>query len=501
MLHTKPTGPYNGLTIVLSNPSRFDKAGLLSATGGYLVQEALKPDISRYGCDIRTKENVSLLPGTKCILLLGEPAMHYWIPSTKENTLNELRGTPLEFKGIPAIASYFPQDAADIKNYEAEFNKQSDISIEDEYDNEDDFGDDKRRHGKTRRKNFGFWLYKDIAKCRNIMKYGIPTSPLVHYQIYPNSELIIDTLTNTKGKHLYIDIETDSNLQILCFAFSFELPFVYIVPCINWNYEWAYLNLPQILRALNIAFRDNIVVAHNGSNFDFFVLAHKYCIGINKSYDTMLAMSRCFPDVEKSLGHCASLFTYLPFHKDENPGAYYTQEQMKNMMLYCGKDVYAMMLIKQSIDLYASRISGLQASIDQANASIKPYLIATLTGMRYDKNIIDSIFIENDRLMKQYLRFLDILIGKETLDKIRGKGHSAMPTSNKQCCEYFHNLLGYPIVAKGKERKDGTKGPSLGKKAIFKLRLRQDNPVLDIVIAYRETQKESSSLKFVPWKE
>ena len=75
-----------------------------------------------------------------------------------------------------------------------------------------------------------------------------------------------------------------------------------------------------------------------------------------------------------------------------------------------------------------------------------------------------------------------------------------MPGSNLQCVRYFHEMLGYPVVAKGKETKDGTKNPSLGKKAMYKLRLKHDNPVIDICLAYRELQRESGSLNFLPWE-
>ena len=34
---------------------------------------------------------------------------------------------------------------------------------------------------------------------------------------------------------------------------------------------------------------------------------------------------------------------------------------------------------------------------------------------------------------------------------------------------------------------------------MYKLRLKFENPVIDLVMAFRETQKESGSLKFNPW--
>ena len=94
MLRNRPQYKYCGLTIVLSNPSRFDRNELLSATGGWFFNDrCLRPDYNRHQCDIRLKDDRSeLLPNTKCVLLLGEPAAKLWL-NNNENTLGEIRGS------------------------------------------------------------------------------------------------------------------------------------------------------------------------------------------------------------------------------------------------------------------------------------------------------------------------------------------------------------------------------------------------------------------------
>jgi len=285
-------------------------------------------------------------------------------------------------------------------------------------------------------------------------------------------------------------METDKNLQMLCFSFSFSGSCdVYVVPCIDHNYSHAYSNLHLLFKSLQIAIRDNTIVSHNGSGFDFFVLAKKYRVGVKRVYDTMLAQHRCFPEVEKSLGHTISLWAYFePYHKDEG-GSYSNSDQCRSMWKYCGKDVYTMRLCHMAIVEYARRQPGLEDSIAQAMSSIRPYLITTLQGIKYDNNALVSVMKTNDRLMTQYLRFIKLLCGYQML-----------PSSSKQTVNYFHDKLHYPVIDYGKpSKKDGTKKPSLGKKNIFKLRLRYNNPVLDLCINYRETMKESGSLKFTPW--
>ena len=498
----KPKLSYCGLTIVLRNPSRFDlKHGrLLSANGGSLFSDCLAPDFNIHQCDLRVREDrESLLPGTKCVLLLGEEAAQEWL-GNKENTLNEIRGSIYTINDIPHISSYFPQDASDIKDYESSHNE--------EYEREEDEDDkapvdEKRRHGKTKRKNFRFWLGRDVNKCKLILKGRIPSNPIPNpeYHIYPSSNLVVNTLTETKGKELFFDIETDERLNIICFSYSFGDSNIYCIPCLDHNYSWAYHNLPAIYRALATGIWNNTVVAHNGANFDFYVLAKKYKIAINKVKDTMLQQHRCYPEAERSLGHCTSLWTTEPFHKDEGDEGYYTPAQVKQKLLYCGKDVYTMMLVYKAQLEHARRNPGLQESFNQVNSAIRPYLITSFTGIHYDAQKVKEIMAENDGLMMQYIRLINWFVGEKTISELRKRFKSSLPGSNPQCCIYFHEKLGYPVVGRGKEKKDGSRNPSLAKKNLFKLKLKHENPVIDLVIAYRETQKESGALKFNPLKQ
>lgn len=507
MLRTKPISPYNGLTVVLSNPSRADNVRLLSAGGGRLFTESIGPELSFFGCDIRVKEDTSpLLDGTKCVLLCGEDAAKQWLQNT-DNTINEIRGSVYVRKGVPFIPTYFPQDCADVKDYEGEHNERvkraadggNTIYVDTRDDEEGSALEDKSRHGKTKRKNFRFWFQQDIKRAKKLISLGgkVPEEKKAAYHIYPSAETVVNVLTNTKQQPFYFDCETDENLNITCFAFSFGLPDIYVVPCIDHNYNWAYSSLPQILRALAICVNDNTIIAHNGAAFDFFVLAHKYRIAIGRScYDTMLAHHRCFPDVEKSLGHCMSIWTWQPFHKDENSG-WWNKECCQKTMEYCGKDVYGMILLHESINSYAKMRPGLQESIDQANASIRPYLIATLMGIKVIPERRQDMFNENDALMEQYNRIIYMLIGPVATAELRKRSKKSMAGSSQQCARYFHEMLGYDVMHTSKK----TGEPSLGKKQMYQLALKYNNPVIPVVMAYRELAKESGSLKWTPWKE
>ena len=504
LLRNKPKLGYCGLTIVMSNPSRFDLDAkrLLTANGGQMFDNyCLRPEFNSMQCDVRlVEETEPLLEGTKCLLLLGEVAAHKYLPETINSTLSMIRGGLYYHKGIPSICSFLPQDATDIKNYESTNNPlSSDYSPDDKISDDDEDEGDIKTFGKTKRANYCFWIKADTRKCKRILAGFNPSIKqiLPKYIIYPSVQEVIGPLTSTKNQYLYLDIETDYEQQNLqCFAFSFDGQTIYSVPILDYNYSRAYGTCHHILRALSIAIRDNVVVAHNGAAFDFFVLANKYHIPIYRTYDTMIAQHRCFPDIEKSLGHCVSYWTWEKFHKDEDSVGYRTHEQMMDRLKYCAKDVYTMFLVKQAIDDYARTIPGLQASICAAMDCIKPYLVATIQGIRVDEKKINETCAENDRLMFQYNRMIELLIGEVGMGRIReGKKMGLIAGSNKQCCKYFHELLDYSVV--GRSKKTGE--PSLGKKALYKLALQYENPVITLVCAYRAVQKETSRLRFNPW--
>ena len=148
---------------------------------------------------------------------------------------------------------------------------------------------------------------------------------------YPKEQEIIDLLTNTKGQEMFFDIETNPRLEMTCFGFSFGPDKGWCVPMLQLNH-YHYDNTHKILRALAVALRDNTVIIHNAL-FDLFVIAYRYGIPApTRVYDTMLSHHRLFPEIEKSLGHCISLYTDQPYHKNE--GVFDPQNSSQFQQLY-----------------------------------------------------------------------------------------------------------------------------------------------------------------------
>lgn len=514
ILHWPPPYTYKGLTIIMSNPSRFDRPGrILSANGGQFFDYCLTPAMSRHQCDIRLLNcNDPLREGTRCVLVLGEPAQKKYMGVS--TTLNEQRGSPVILNGIPYISSYLPQECVDFRQLESSRNpyltNTTSLGADSQYfgsiDGEDTEvpSDEKKHHGRTKHKNYSYWLNADVKKCQRICANPnvLHATPTTVYTIYPDANSVINWLSNVKGNKLFFDMETDANFNITCFAFGTDPSTVYVVPVIDHTYALAYEQtlLAQIFRSLAVAIRDNTIIAHNGSGFDYLILARNYKIpvGVN-CCDTMLEHHRCATSVEKSLGHAISRWTYLPYHKDEGNFAYGNDRQAMQLWQYCGKDVSSMMHVHSGIHSHAATVPGLSESIDQTNASIRPYLISTLTGMSYSSEEMLLKIRDNDRYANAYMKLGRYLTGRERF----------LPTSPKDCVSYFHDQMDYPVLGKTPTGK-----PSLNEKIMLKLALaikakakkdtgRDDtaNPMIDLVLAYRGLIKESGSLGFVPWKE
>jgi hypothetical protein len=502
MLYHPPKFTYSGLTIILSNPSRFDQTELISAqAGAWFNNNCLRPDFNRYQCDIRlADDDRPLLTGTKVVLCMGLKAQQLWMKV--DTNLDEQRGSPvLRFNDIVYISTYLPQDCMDMKNYESYLNTElSAQNKAEEAETKKEKGERaEKRRTPTDRANYRFWCQKDTRKAIDILKRGLRRTPPPEYIIYPSSKTVIDVLRAAKDKIMYVDIETDIiDRHLKCFGFAFDTGPIYVVPFYRFNRELAYDNCGAILGAIAIAMQRNLVVTHNGQTFDLFVLMHDYGIPFRKAYDTLIATHRCFPSVEKSLGHCVSLWTHEPYHKDEGILQPKSDRQEHSLWSYNAKDVFTTRLVKEAIDAYAATIPGLTASIEQAMSSIRPYLTTTMTGILYDEEKLKARVAYNDRVMMQMMRVADILVGKEAMEWIRGSGKGHMLGSSQQCVRYFHTLLGYPVVSRSQK----TKAPSLDEPAILKLKLKHDNPLLDAILEYRGRQKETGSLLFtsIDWR-
>ena len=474
---------YNGVTIVLSRPSRFDiKSGhLLSGFAGMFFEKAISPIILSQ-CHVRTLDREEpWREGTKLVVLLGQESLSYYSPSS---ILNQQRGCPWVEDGKIFLASYNAQEAIDANTkWEASFN--ASFTSEDIDDTPDT--DEKSTKGNTSPRHWRFWLFQDCRKMSRLyVNPSLEPRIKTDYVLCPDIQDIIGKLGEVKDQPLYIDIETDEHFYITCIGVTWGThPVVYVVPLFNYTGELYYSEIEtcRFLRSISGAICRNCVVIHNAM-FDLFVFANIYHIPLGRNiYDTMLSHARLYPDTEKSLGHCGSLYTNEPYHKSEGIFNPRNDSEFDQLLRYNGKDVFVMRETHLSQLELARRLKA-EESVRQVNASIYPYLTMSLFGARLDHEPMLKQLDLNERLLVQYERILKVLVGR-----------AFNPRSNKQMPWYFHEYLRYPVV--GRSKKTGK--PALSEENLYKLALKHDNPVIPICIAYRGVGKQNGVLKLKPW--
>lgn len=409
------------------------------------------------------------------ILLLGEKPAKLLVDP--EVNLFTFRGTICTVMGKPAIATFNLDEAYNFKATDAELEQRGD----------DAFSKDR---GKTSRSNWLFWVKADTLKLLGDIK---PPDENIQVITAPPIQGITKELKKLSGHTIYLDIETDIESDTLdCVGFSIDnSPKVFVVPIYRWNGKLAYaaVDVYRFLATLSSALLRNRVVIHNCMYDLLWLSSHLRLPFGPQIYDTMVAHKRILPEIEKSLGHCISYYTFQPYHKDEHTLAR-SAEAERRLWQYNAKDVFAMRLVHQAQERKAAEIPGLRESIAQANASLYPYLLASLKGLRVDIERLAAAKRQLDRRIAQIRRIILYLIGDPKFN----------PDSPVQLVKYFHDKLSYKVQSRSKQ----TGKPSLGGKALYMLALKYPNPLIPCVLYYRELVKGRGMMDFnnhqFPWE-
>jgi len=483
----------------MSHAGRFDKTGLCGGPSHYLVKDAaFDVKMQRGQFDYRTLAcKAPLLQGTKVVLLCGAPTLS--IIGQPADRLNEIRGCPFTGEGgVVYIPTYHPQDAVDFKGYERTLNASvvEDGKEGEEGDSDDDDEDegDVKAHGRTARRNYRFWFTKDLAKAVSVVRQGLRVNTAT-YNIGGDAEFYIKKLDSISGATVYFDIETDPRFCTLtCFGFSTDPHDIYVVPLAapgsyaddrQASLHYSATDTARILHALARMFqRGNTLVLHNGL-YDLFILAWRYKIPPppqDMIRDTMIMHHRNFVDTEKSLGHCGSLYTHQPYHKDESKGVWLprTLGEQRQLMTYNGKDVELTALVYLGLLSEAERDPLLAASFRHGNALVRPMLLKMLRGVPIDQQRLCAL-LDDANARTEFV---------ETQVLPRLVGHSLNPRSSQQVGKYLYEELGIPSSLR-----------NTAKRTLYKIALKYPLPVLKVIFAMRKMSKDRGVLRTRLWRD
>lgn len=468
-MHTPPTLSYSGVTLIVDSPSRFDLEFGRLCSGPvvpWMNQEVLSPTHPLDSFDLRDSNvTAPFLPNTRKVILAGKNV------ATKYRATYDPPGYPTIVNGIPAISIFPPQECCDYKTISSSVSEDQLAPTDRET----------KDASPTLPRNKRFWTKWHIAK---FLSSSRPPLPKLDERVYPNLDVVIKILESTTDSLIYLDIETSrAHRGIICLGFTTTelFPTVYVVPFYRYSGELAYPHdsFLRFHRAFSLALSRNTAVIHN-SGFDLIVLHvyYKFCLP-RDVYDTMIATHRINLEAEKSLGHTISCWTDLPYHKDQITDPRSSQEE-RILWTYNARDVYSMVPIMKSQLAYAANDRGLLASIAQGNASILPMLDTTIGGLRLNLLSLTNRQIVLRRHQALYQHIAEILSGVPGFN----------PASPKQCIDFFHKKLGYDI-----QSRTATGSAALGSKQLYQLQLKYHNPLIPVIIKYREVAKDASSLE------
>jgi len=285
-------------------------------------------------------------------------------------------------------------------------------------------------------------------------------------------------LVQLRDESLYFDIETRAG-QMTCFSFASNHTPTFSFLVRNYMNQLQQGSL-VVLCALARALMRNTVVVHNCMyDLPFLTFYHGFPFP-RQVYDTMCSHHRIFPEADKSLAHCISLYTNYPNHKVISINETHSPAQDEQLLTYNSYDVQVLKAIHFNQAQYATQL-GCTESIAAVNRSIPPYAKMGLRGL---------VVSTGERFVKQKM-LARRLVQLQRIANLALGPHAFELSSPKQAVNYFHNVMGMPAV---EETASGN--PSLKGDNLYVLALGTESFIIPLIIHYREVDKELTMLKF-----
>lgn len=398
-----------------------------------------------------------------------------WLAGAADQTLDAYRGVVYRSPAgkIPYIATYWPQDACDLRAVEAE------LLAAEESDEPLDTDGDAKSTSPTKRSNYRFWFMRDVAKLLSPR----PIDPPPYREFYAETSEQALAVFKYEGP-IFLDIESNPDTNtLLCLAIAVGDSPVVSVPVYDWNDNLRCG--PAFFAKLVQEMKRRRVVIHNAL-FDLVFMALFYKIPFGTDiYCTMCAGHRIWPEAEKSLAHQQTLYTNRPFHKDESGTfAPRNKAQYDKLRAYNIKDVVALREIYYGQQEYIANDPGLKASVEQVSAEQADAAFMSLHGMPFNFIKRKALIRECDKRHADLKRVLKALVGYEL--------NAGSPD---QVVKYLHGQMLY-----GAEKTTDKGAPSVAGDALYKIKLKHPkNVAIDVIFEMRRMVKLRGMMNFGEW--
>lgn len=262
------------------------------------------------------------------------------------------------------------------------------------------------------------------------------------------------------------DIEV-SRGAVTCISFSSDKDSVISVPFVDgFNSYFTPPQEAQIWREISSALENenNAKIGQNVT-FDSTFLLREYGIITRNPEDTMVAQGILYPDFPKSLGFITTMYTLIPYYKDE--GKSVIRDQIKGIALV-GNEKEKGMTRQERFWLYNAKdsIVLMEAFPKQVEALIKTGNYETYQAQVRTIPIINFMTQRGIAMDTNGMKHAQVdsalSLGEKELELQALARFDLNPRSPKQLLKYFYETLGHkPYLFKGK--------PSTGEKALKQL--------------------------------
>jgi uracil-DNA glycosylase family 4 len=285
-------------------------------------------------------------------------------------------------------------------------------------------------------------------------------------------EWVVDWLRSSYGP-LAVDIETEQD-TISCVGFANSPTSSVCIPFVSgpgkryWTQGDEEVIIAEIKEVL-----ENPEIEIIGQNFSYDMTWFKELWGIevaNYKFDTLVAQSVVFPDFPQGLDFINSMFTDIPYYKDDGKNHKLCKDYPKLWQYNCN-DVLATFegaeKLKQELDFY-----DLHEVFEYEMRMTRAMFKIARRGILIDKEKKREYLIEANRQLKRWDEKITEIVG-----------HDLNLRSPKQIKEYlFGDLKMKPIIDKGKV--------TTNENALKKLQVKYPkNEFIQILMKYRKLAK------------
>lgn len=244
------------------------------------------------------------------------------------------------------------------------------------------------------------------------------------------------------GNTIFYDIEVDVfNGEMTCISFAYDAENVISIPftCEHGDYMTPPQEMGVLKLIANLLQNPKIKIGGQNLAFDCTYMLRKYGIAASNIEDTMVAQKVLLPDYPVGLHFITSLYTDLPYYKDD--GKYWLKGigSFEGGWRYNAIDsiVCAEALPKQMVDLEKQR--NYYTYLRKAK-SVLPYVFMMENGIRINLGSMSQAYDEMGIEIERTLLKLQAQCQKVT----ENPTFNLNPNSPKQVANYFYVTKGLP---------------------------------------------------------